>query len=136
MTDTEAILSAAGGSARPEVVAAVDALRDCEQASNACAVAMVAAGDMLTEVRRDLDCADVCTATERILSRGPAADPSLVAAIVQAAALACEASAAACGARAEEHRHCQLHAAKARACADALHALIADQDKGHSRADR
>jgi hypothetical protein len=86
-------------------------------------MAMVDTGGMVTEVRRALDCADLCDATERVVSRGPAADPGVVAAAVEAAAVACEASAAACGAHAGHHDHCRLHSASAQACAAALRAL-------------
>jgi hypothetical protein len=123
MTDTRTMIDSAHGSPTPELTAAIDALRDCEQTSTSCAMAMVDTGGMVTEVRRALDCADLCDATERVVSRGPAADPRVVAAAVEAAAVACEASAAACGAHAGHHDHCRLHSASAQACAAALRAL-------------
>ena len=43
--------------------------------------------------------------------------------VVEAAIMACEASAAACGAHAECHDHCRLHSGFAQACADALRLL-------------
>jgi hypothetical protein len=123
MTDTQAMVDAAGGAHSSKLSAAIDALRDCEQTCTSCSMAMVASGGMVTEVRRALDCADLCDAAERVLSRGPAADSTVVAAAVEAAAVACEASAAACGAHAEHHEHCRLHSTSAAACADALRAL-------------
>lgn len=123
MTDTRNMLDAAHGDPSTEVAAAIDALRDCEQTCTSCAMAMVETGGMATEVRRALDCADLCDAAERVLARGPHSDPSVVAAAVEAAAVACEASAAACGAHADHHEHCRLHSSSARACADALRAL-------------
>ncbi len=122
-TDTRKLMESAGGTASAELTAAIDALEDCEKASNACAMAMVDGGGMAAEVHQALDCADVCDSTERVLSRGKAPDPRVVAAVVGAAIVACEASAAACGAHAEHHAHCRLHSGSARASADALRAL-------------
>jgi hypothetical protein len=123
MTDVGELVDSTGGAPSGELVGAIDALRDCEQVSNACAMAMVEAGGMVLEVRRALDCADLCEAAERVLSRAQAPDPAVIAAVVEAAAVACEASAAACGAHSDHHSHCRLHSASARRCADALRAL-------------
>lgn len=123
-TDTRKLIAGADSGVSDEFTAAIDALEDCEKASNACAMAMVTAGGMAAEVRQALDCADVCDAAERVLSRGMSPDPRVVAAVVEAAIAACEASAAACGAHAEHHDHCRLHSGSAKACADALRALM------------
>lgn len=112
MTDTRAMLDAAHGDPTPERTAAIDALRDCEETCTSCAMAMVETGGMAPEVRRALDCADLCDAAERVLARGPHGDAHVIAAVVEAAAVACEASAAACGAHAEHHDHCRLHSAR------------------------
>jgi hypothetical protein len=122
-TDTRDMLNAAHGDPSPELTGAIDALRDCEETCTSCAMAMVDTGGMAAEVRRALDCADLCDAAERVLARGPHSDPRVIAAAVEAAAVACEASAAACGPHAEHHAHCRLHSASAQACADALRAL-------------
>ena len=123
MTDVGEMVASTGGTPSGELVAAISALRDCEQVSNACAMAMVEAGGMVLEVRRALDCADVCEAAERVLSRNQSPDPVVIAAVVDAAAVACEASSAACGAHADHHPHCRLHSASAARCAAALRAL-------------
>jgi hypothetical protein len=122
-TDTRKMMESVGGTASAELTAAIDALEDCEKASNACAMAMVQGGGMAAEVHRALDCADVCDSTERVLSRTQAPDPKVVSAVVGAAIVACDASAAACGAHAAHHDHCRLHSGSAKACADALRAL-------------
>ena len=50
--------------------AAIDAAGACATACTACASACLAqAEDMAGCVRDDLDCADVCTATARVLAR-------------------------------------------------------------------
>ena len=122
-TDTRKMMDSIGGAVSDEAVAAIDALCDCVKASTACAMAMVEGGSMAAEVRLALNCADVCDSTGRVLARGLAADPRVVAAMIEAAVVACEASATACGAHAKCHDHCQLHSSSAQACADALRAL-------------
>jgi uncharacterized protein GlcG (DUF336 family) len=60
VTETLRVIDSAGAGPVPahaELAAVIDAVRECEQASNACAMAMVEAGGMVTEVRRALDCA-------------------------------------------------------------------------------
>lgn len=123
MTDTQAMVDSAGTAPGSEFAAAIDVLHDCAQASTACAMAMVEAGGMATEVRLSLACADLCAAAERVLSRGPGGASDVVTSAVDAAVVACEASAAACGAHADHNEHCRLHSASAQACADTLRIL-------------
>jgi hypothetical protein len=126
MGTTLEMIDSSGAASLPahaELASAIDAVRECEQAANACAMAMVDRGGMALEVRRALDCADVCGATERILSRGPATDAGLDAALVQACIVACQASAEACGKHADHHEHCRLHSQSATRCVEALRGL-------------
>ncbi len=125
MTDTRTTIETTGGTATAELVAAVDALQDCERISTACATAMAATGAMATEVRRALDCADQCATTARVLLRATSPDTAVLAAVVEAAVVVCETTAAACGAHADHHDHCRVHAQSASACASTLHALQA-----------
>ena len=67
MSDTRTTLETTGADATAELTEAVEALRDCEETSTACAMAMAATGGMATEVRRALDCADQCAAAARVL---------------------------------------------------------------------
>jgi len=125
MTHTTEDLASIGDTAAPERVDAMDALAECEQVSTACTVAMAAIGGMAGEIRRALDCADVCAAAHRVLARGEGGDPVTLAGVLDAAVQACDASAAACGAHADHHEHCRRHAESASACADAVRALRA-----------
>lgn len=86
--------------------AVVEKLHDAARASTACASAMVASGGMETEVLLALDAADLCTAAAAVLGRRTG-DKAVGEAAASAAALACEASAAA---HADHHEHCRLHA--------------------------
>ena len=89
--------------------ALVEKLHDAERAGTACASAMAATGGMEREILLALDCADLCSAAARVLGRREA-DAAVSDAVVSAAVLACEASAGACGAHADHHEHCRLHA--------------------------
>jgi hypothetical protein len=72
-----------------QLSAAIDACSDCTQSCTACADACLAEGDdMLGSLRQcirlNLDCADVCEATLRILSRQTAYDANVTRAQVEA----------------------------------------------------
>ena len=125
MTHTTEHLASIGDTAAPERVDALDALAECEQVSTACTIAMASIGGMAGEIRRALDCADVCAAAHRVLARGEGGDPDTLTGVLDAAAQACDASAAACGAHADHHEHCRRHAESAAACADAVRSLRA-----------
>ncbi|MGW1682337.1 four-helix bundle copper-binding protein [Saccharopolyspora sp. NPDC002376] len=112
------------------LAAAIDALQDCVEAVTACAAAMLTEDDMQTlapAVSRDMDCADVATATRNVLTRGSGADTSLLSAQLEACLVACERSHQLCSEHAERHTHCRMCADATRHCADvcrqAIHAL-------------
>jgi len=72
-------------------------------------------------IRLDLDCADLCAATGRILSRQTATDPAMVRAALQA----CKR----CGDECEQHgqhgmEHCRVCAEACRRCEQACHQLL------------
>ena len=114
------------------LVECIGACFDCAQASTACADACIAEGDigMLGRcIRLDLDCADICDTTGRILSRQIAFDQSMVRAVVEACGQACRLCAEECEKHAEHHEHCRVCADACRrseqACNDVLSALAA-----------
>ncbi|MEA2592382.1 MAG: hypothetical protein QOD62_2213, partial [Actinomycetota bacterium] len=81
-----------------DLAAALEAVMGCEQASTSCAMAMIGEGeDTAVATRRALDCADVCQATLRVLSRASSTDAMLMQALVQACIIACEGSRLECG---------------------------------------
>src|SRR4051812_7994110 len=94
------------------LAACVQACFDCAQACTACADACLGERDttMLTKcIRLDLDCADLCGATGRILSRQTAFDKTMATAALQACAQACKL----CGDECERHgqhgmEHCRI----------------------------
>lgn len=96
-----------GTTARPVVAGSdLDRLADCIDACVACARACLAAaearrdratdGEAEEEARLGVDCADLCEATGRLLSRRSGANTNLVRAFLDTCASACDAWAAIC----------------------------------------
>jgi hypothetical protein len=76
-------------------------------------------------IRLNVDCADLCTATGRIVSRQTALEPQMVRAVLQACATACRL----CGDECEQHaahgmEHCRVCAEACRQCEQACNALL------------
>jgi hypothetical protein len=107
-----------------ELASTVSALADLDRDSTACAVAMTAAGSMVSATRAALDAADIAAAAGRVLARGEAADLGVVKSVVEAAAVAAERSAAECGAHAEHSEHCRLHSESAGRAAELLRSQL------------
>lgn len=98
----------------------VDACFACAQACTACADACLSekhVQDMTKCIRTDLDCADICDATGRVLSRHTGYDANLSRAIVQACIQACKTCADECEKHGNRHEHCKLCAEACRYCA-------------------
>ena len=106
----------------------IEACFDCAQACTACA------DDCLSEenvaqlvkcIRTDLDCADICQTTGRVLSRQTEYDANVTRAVVQA----CIASCRPCGDECEEHgehgmAHCRICGEACRRCEQACQELL------------
>jgi hypothetical protein len=109
------------------LVECIEAAYECAQACTTCADACLSEdGDMdLTHcIRTDLDCADVCEATGRVLSRRTQPNWELLRAQVQACATACQACGQECRNHADQHEHCRVCAEACERCEDACHALL------------
>ena len=97
---------------------------DCAAACTACADACLhEKPDMLGMLVRcidlDLDCADICGATGRLIARAGGSDPAVTQAQLQACIAACRACEAECQGHASMHEHCKHCAEACRACAQA-----------------
>jgi hypothetical protein len=95
----------------------IETCLECGQASTACADAdlgeqMVA--DLVRCTRLNLDCADMCQTTARVLTRQTGYDRDLTRAVVQACVQACEVSGDECDRHAQMHEHCRV-------CAEVCH---------------
>ena len=76
-------------------------------------------------IRLDLDCADVCGATGRIMSRQTAFDPQIARAQLQACATACRVCAEECAIHAQHGmEHCRVCAEACRTCEQACQAVL------------
>jgi hypothetical protein len=110
------------------LVECIEACFDCAQACTACADACLgeeSPKEMARCIRLDLDCADVCDATGRILSRQTATEPQMIHAALEACAQACKL----CGDECENHaqhgmQHCQACAEACRRCEQACNNVL------------
>ena len=116
-----------------KVVALVNSAFACEQCCTSCADACLAEdGDMdLTAcIRTNLDCADVCATTGRVLSRQTRPNDAILRAQLQACVAACDACADECSKHADMHEHCRVCMECCRECADACRALLDAMPQG------
>lgn len=107
----------------------ITACFDCTQTCTGCADACL--GEQRREmllrcIRLDLDCADICNATGKLLSRQVAFDSTLARVLLQTCALACRL----CGAECEQHgrqgmEHCRICAEVCRRCEQACNKVLA-----------
>ena len=105
----------------------IDALIACSEACTACADACLSE-DMVAEltkcIRADLDCADICATTARVLSRQTGFDTNIARTLLEACVLSCALSAEECGRHAGMHEHCRICAEACRTCEAACRQLI------------
>jgi Domain of Unknown Function (DUF326) len=112
---------------RQRLQACIDACIECAQACTACADACLSedmVADLTTCIRTNLDCADVCDTTGRVLSRHTGYDANLTRAVLEACAAACKACGDECGQHAGMHEHCRLCAEACRRCEAACRELV------------
>ncbi|MBF6072822.1 four-helix bundle copper-binding protein [Nocardia farcinica] len=96
---------------------------ECAQACTACADACLSergVAEMVKCIRSDLDCADICDTTGRVLSRHTGYDANLTRAVLEA----CASCADECE-RHTAHEHCRVCAQACRRCEAACRELIA-----------
>lgn len=101
---------------------------DCAQACTSCADACLGeerVSGLVRCIRLNLDCADVCDATGRVLSRQTEPEPGLVRTQLQACAEACRVCGAECERHAGHHVHCRVCAEACRRCEEACNRLLA-----------
>ena len=106
----------------------VDACIACAQACTACADACLSEemiNELRTCIRTDLDCADICDVTGRVLSRHTGYDANLTRAQLQACVQACKSCGDECESHAEMHEHCRICAEACRRCEQACQEVLA-----------
>ncbi len=112
---------------RDRLAEAIDVLVDCAATCTQCGDACLSesdAGEMARCIRRNLDCADVCTATSRVLARQTEYDAAVTAALVEACRTACRSCAEECEQHAGAMEHCRICAEVCRTCAEACEQLL------------
>ncbi|HEX6869775.1 MAG TPA: four-helix bundle copper-binding protein [Micromonosporaceae bacterium] len=131
MTQATAMLDAypadLGRIDRQALARCIEACYTCSQACTACADACLSEHDV-TElvkcVRTNLDCADICDTTGRVLSRHTGYDANLTRAVLTACAEACKTCGDECGAHANMHEHCRVCAEACRRCEQACREML------------
>ena len=110
-----------------EVAAAIEGCLDAAQACTACADACLGEADVAALracIGLDLDCADVCGATARVLSRQTRYDAFLVQRLLHACVRACRSCSEECERHAAHHRHCAICTDACRSCERACLVLL------------
>ena len=99
----------------------------CAQACTACADACLSekdVADLVKCIRTDLDCADICDTTGRVLSRHTGYDPNLTRTVLAACIQACKTCGDECAAHAGMHEHCRVCAEECRRCEQVCRELL------------
>ena len=109
------------------LAACVEACFDCASTCTSCADACLAeemVADLRFCIRQDLDCADICNATGRILSRQTEPDTKILRAQLEACAAACGSCGDECEKHADMHEHCRLCAQSCRRCEESCRKVL------------
>jgi hypothetical protein len=117
-----------GGVDRENLASCIEACYSCAQACTACADACLSEENVVELakcVRSDLDCADICDTTGRVLSRHTGYDANLTRSLLQACMAACRMCGDECERYAGTHAHCRVCAEECRRCERACQDLMA-----------
>jgi hypothetical protein len=112
---------------RGDLAAAINALIMCSQACTACADACLSEDsvvDLTKCIRTNLDCADICDTTARVLSRHTGYDANISRALLEACAAACLSCASECSMHADVYEHCRICSDACSQCEIACRALL------------
>lgn len=112
---------------KEKLASCIQACAECAQTCTACADACLSedmVADLVKCIRTDLDCADMCGTTERVLSRRTGHDSKVTIAVLEACAETCKACAEECRQHAEMHEHCRICAEACDRCEQTCRDLI------------
>ncbi|MBA0049429.1 four-helix bundle copper-binding protein [Streptomyces sp. AJS327] len=116
-----------GGVNREKLTRCIQECLACSQACTACADACLAEPhvvELVKCVRTDLDCADICDVTGRVLSRHTGYDANITLSQLRACATACRSCADECELHGDRHEHCRICAEACRRCERACDELL------------
>ena len=106
----------------------IDECFDCSATCTACADACLGESDALElvrSIRLNLDCADLCDAVGRVVTRQTEPDLGVVRAALEACVVACRACGDECERHAAHHDHCRVCTEVCRRCEQACSDLLA-----------
>jgi hypothetical protein len=109
------------------LVACLAACHDCAQSCTSCADACLGEKEpqnLVRCIRLNLDCADICAVTARLLARHTESHSPLLRRQLEVCREACQACADECQKHAHHHQHCQVCAEACHQCAEACQALL------------
>jgi hypothetical protein len=116
------------GRTAPDIADCIEACFECAQACTACADACLAEPslvDLVRCIRLNLDCADICDTTGRVLSRLTDAEPGVQRRLLETCAEACRVCAEECDRHASMGmEHCRVCAEACRRCEEACRSAI------------
>lgn len=116
------------GSTNEQLASVIEELIACAQTCTACADACLGEKEHLSELRRcirlNLDCADICETTARVLTRQVAFEPAVARRLLEACAEACRACGEECQQHASMMEHCRICAEACRRCEQACRKAI------------
>lgn len=113
---------------RRRLASAIDTLIACSQACTACADACLgeeAVAELTKCIRTNLDCADICATTARVLSRHTGYDANISRTMLEACMMANRSCGDECSSHADAHEHCRVCADACRAAEQACRDLLA-----------
>lgn len=105
----------------------IDACFRCAETCSACADACLAEKDvqmLIRCIRLNMDCADVCSTTGRMLTRQLQPDAGLVRSMLEVCAQACRVCGDECTQHAGHHDHCRVCAEQCDLCEQACMDLL------------
>lgn len=100
---------------------------ECAQTCTACADACLSepdVADLVRCIRENLDCADICDTTGRVLSRHTGDNLAMTRSILEACVSACRSCGEECERHAAQHEHCRVCAQECRRCEEICHELL------------
>lgn len=107
----------------------ITACTTCSLACTACSDACLAENDlpMLVKcIRTNLDCADICDTTSKVLTRQTTYDPVVIRSVVDACLTAIQVCADECEIHAARHKHCEVCAMVCREAEASCRELLAE----------
>jgi hypothetical protein len=114
------------GQINDALIRCIEECYSCAQTCTSCADACLSermVQELTQCIRLDLDCADICNITGRILTRRTGSDDEVMRRMLSVCAAACRLCAEECQKHASMHEHCRICAESCRRCMEACQEL-------------